>query len=374
MAANPSVTEPLRLDKESKAIDTALQTTTYRDRFEIKQQWAVSVAELQGLLQRHQPHIVHFSGHGSSSGDIILETSSRGAGTGRSREILSQEQGSGSGQTGHVSPRALSELFRLLKGNIRCVLLNACYSEDQAKGIAEHIDCVIGMNTTIGDAAAIEFAASFYQALGYGQDVQTAFGLGRNQIDLSNLNEQDTPQLLALKSNPQDIVFEGLPKKGMGSDETAQVSQQATGSNIAQAQGGSTATVTVNKFDLEKNQASYAVNWEAKLVPESHGIVGLQIKNLGPGIANDVEILADGKPLKHHPLFDDKLKKVPERFKAGSVFTANDIQMDSPTSGGADKKPLMTIYITWHDESGKTDKWKYDIERITFRSDTTTGY
>ena len=207
LAANPADTSPLRLDKEIQAIDTALQKTKYRDNFDIKQHWAVSIAELQGLLQRHQPHIVHFSGHGSSSGDIILETSNRSDDSDRNRELLEGNKTSGSGQPGHVSPRALSDLFRLLKDNIRCVVLNACYSEDQAQGIAEHIDCVIGMNTTIGDKAAIEFAASFYQGLGYGRTIQDAFELGRNQIDLAGLNEQDTPQIKALNIDPSKLTF-----------------------------------------------------------------------------------------------------------------------------------------------------------------------
>jgi hypothetical protein len=95
----------------------------------------------------------------------------------------------------------------VLKDNIKCVVLNACYSEGQAQAIAEHIDCVVGMSSTIGDRAAISFAAAFYQALGYGKDVKTAFELGCVQIDIENLNEQDTPKLLAKRVSPRDICF-----------------------------------------------------------------------------------------------------------------------------------------------------------------------
>jgi CHAT domain len=141
----------------------------------------------QGYLLRHQPDIVHFSGHGSASSEIILEDSI--------------------GNSHAVTPRALSQLFSVLKDNIRCVLLNACYSETQAQAIAKHIDCVIGMTHAIGDQAAISFAAAFYQALGYGRNVKDAFDLGCVQIDLENLDEQDTPKLLAINSTPESITF-----------------------------------------------------------------------------------------------------------------------------------------------------------------------
>ncbi len=176
IAANPLDTEPLKLDEEARAIDRALQQTQYRERFDIKQQWAARIADLQGMLLRYKPDIVHFSGHGSRASEIILQD-----------EL---------GNSHPVSVRALSTLFSVLKDNIRCVVLNACYSEQQAQEIAKHVDYVIGMSKAIGDEAAIGFARSFYQALGYNRDFETAFKLGCSQIDLENLNDQDVPQLM----------------------------------------------------------------------------------------------------------------------------------------------------------------------------------
>ena len=46
------------------------------------------------------------------------------------------------------------------------------------------------MSTAIGDQAAINFAAAFYQALAYGRNVKTAFGLGCNQIDCQGLKSR----------------------------------------------------------------------------------------------------------------------------------------------------------------------------------------
>lgn len=187
LTANPSDTTRLRLDEESRSIDQALRQAQYRDNFEIKQHWAVRASDLQGLMLRHKPHIVHFSGHGSEASEIIIEDNS--------------------GNSHPLSVRALSQLFSVLKDNIRCVILNACYSKQQAQAISEHIDCVIGMSKAIGDSAAISFATAFYQALGYGKDVKTAFNLGCVQIDLENLNEQDTPKLIAINRDPKNIMF-----------------------------------------------------------------------------------------------------------------------------------------------------------------------
>lgn len=187
LAANPKNTAPLRLDEEIREIDTAFRHAEYRNRFDIRQHFAVRVMDLQSHLLRHQPTIVHFSGHGSSSSKIFLE------------DITGQSQS--------VSSRALGQLFSVLRDNIKCVVLNACYSSDQALAIAEHIDCVVGMTSAIGDRAAISFATAFYQAIGYGRDIQTAFELGCVQIDMENLHEQDIPKLHALRIDPSQLRF-----------------------------------------------------------------------------------------------------------------------------------------------------------------------
>ena len=177
LTANPTDTNRLRLDEESRAIDQSLRRAEFRDRFELEQFQALRVGDLQECLLRFRPHIVHFSGHGSEEGEIYLQD--------------------GGGMSKPVSEKSLGKLFGVLKDNIRCVVLNACYSRTQADAIAEHIDAVVGMSKEIGDQAAISFSSAFYQALAYGRDLQTAFDLGSIQIDLESIPEEDTPQLIA---------------------------------------------------------------------------------------------------------------------------------------------------------------------------------
>jgi hypothetical protein len=126
LAANPTDMAPLQLDHESRAIDQALRSSNLRDRFALEDHWAVRVRDLQELLLRHEPHIIHFSGHGTEENQIIL--------------LDDKSQGH------PVSADALANLLGHFTQNLRCVVLNACFSEAQAAKIANTVDCVIGIS------------------------------------------------------------------------------------------------------------------------------------------------------------------------------------------------------------------------------------
>jgi hypothetical protein len=188
LAANPKGTDSLRLGEEVRTTDERLQLAKFRERFELEQGHATRVGDISTALLRYEPHVVHFSGHGSASGDLIFEDET--------------------GAPKPVSAKALGTVFRTLKDNVRCVVLNACWSNLQANAIAKEIDCVVGMSRSISDQAAIEFAAGFYQSLAYGKSVQVAFDLGRVQIELQGLSEAATPRLKTKEGvDPARIVL-----------------------------------------------------------------------------------------------------------------------------------------------------------------------
>ena len=189
LAANPRDGDRVRLDEECREVERALRSSEYRDLFEVRSQWAVRWIDFQDHLLRYRPEIVHFSGHGSRGGEIVLE----------------DDQGRGR----PVARHTLAELFRLLRDNIRCVVLNACFAVEQARAIASEIDCVVGMSQHISDPAAIAFATAFYRALGYGLDVKKAFELGRLEIDTQGLADGDVPQLIADRVLPETVQFVG---------------------------------------------------------------------------------------------------------------------------------------------------------------------
>jgi len=188
LAANPGDTNKLALDEEIREITSKIRAAEHRDSIDLISAWAVKPDDLLQLLNQHKPQIVHFSGHGSNSGKIILTDNN--------------------GVSKTVSSRAIQTLFTTLKDNIRAVVLNACYSKEQAKAITQVIDCAVGMNGSIEDNAAITFAASFYRAIGFGRSVKDAFDQGRAALLLEGIPEEDTPELLVRGSiDPSSIYF-----------------------------------------------------------------------------------------------------------------------------------------------------------------------
>jgi CHAT domain len=184
LSANPQQTSRLRLDREFNDVDNALRISGYRERFTLQAKWAVTPRNIRRALFDYQPDIIHFAGHGAGSKGLILENDNTG------KEQL-------------VTGEALGELFglfSLFSKRIECVLLNACYSKFQAEAIVQHVDYVIGMNNSIGDKAAIEFATGFYDCLA-NSNLQTnadsqyefAFQFGCNALRLANIPEHRTP-------------------------------------------------------------------------------------------------------------------------------------------------------------------------------------
>lgn len=185
LAANPRSTNRLAIDEEMRAIEQKLRAAEYRDALVFQSAWAVRPDDLLQLLNQQQPDIVHFSGHGSSKGLSLAGDV---------------------GQDRLVTTRALKALFTTLKDNIRLILLNACYSREQAQTLIEIIDCVIGMKESIGDDAAIAFASSFYRAIGFGRSIREAFDQGVTSLLLEGIAEEDIPELLVKEGvNPNQI-------------------------------------------------------------------------------------------------------------------------------------------------------------------------
>ena len=161
LASNPR--KDLRLDREIRDLKDVIEKSRDRQQFQVEVGLAVRVGDLQDLLFQHQPQIVHFCGHGGGAEGLVFEGNEGG------------EQ--------WVRADALSEMFRLFSG-VNSVLLNACYSEEQANAIVTHIDYVIGMRQTIRDDAAIAFSKGFYRALGYDCTIEQSFEFGCNAIQL----------------------------------------------------------------------------------------------------------------------------------------------------------------------------------------------
>ncbi|MBE9062992.1 AAA-like domain-containing protein [cf. Phormidesmis sp. LEGE 11477] len=206
-AANPRDTEYLNLPAEVEEIRDGLGRAKYRDSFTFEERWATPPREMQNALLEVDPQIVHFSGHGSSVGELILE-----------------------GEGGLQQPVPSKELYGLfgLFPSIKCVVLNACFSKVQAEAIAAHVPYTVGMNAPIGDRAAIEFAAGFYRALGTKEklDFEFAFHFACRAISFQGIPEGQTPVCI-LKGGRRLPTYQstsGAAASQKGSNSTREIS------------------------------------------------------------------------------------------------------------------------------------------------------
>ncbi len=218
LAANPR--RDLNLDREIRDLEGVIDRSNRHDALLVVNALAVRVEDLQELLFKHRPQIVHFCGHGGGDAGLIFASDV-------GREHL-------------LSTDALANLFRLFASTVECVLLNACYSKVQADSIVDHIAYVIGMQQAIRDDAAIAFSKGFYRAIAHDCSIEDAFEFGCNAIELEisgssvmrasdlslerKLNSAETPSRTVL---PEHLKPE-LKKNAMlcAARQTSQLSQQ----------------------------------------------------------------------------------------------------------------------------------------------------
>jgi hypothetical protein len=197
LSANPKSTHTLRLDEEKRELQRSLERSRHRDMFRIEQRSALTARDLRQALIDCQPHIVHFAGHGVGQAMSEDKPDSRKL----NLEVAIQaEEGlvleDELGQIQLLSGAAIAQLFSIFADVIECVVLNACYSEVQAKEIAKYVPHVIGMKQAIGDRAAIEFSIGFYDGLFGGRSIEFAYKLGRNAIQMQAVAADSIPILM----------------------------------------------------------------------------------------------------------------------------------------------------------------------------------
>lgn len=251
LAANPKDTPGLRLDHEVREIQSGLLRSGSR-MFQIRQDWAVRPRDVRRALLEHRPRIVHFCGHGNGEEGLVLEDDG--------------------GTSQIVSTSAIAGLFALFSQHVRCVVLNACFSESQAKAIAQHVDCVVGMNRAITDHAAIEFAIGFYDAIAAGEEYDVAFRFGCNAIELAGLPGSLTPVMIRKEESVPLQIVAHVPPPGRGAMQTRSAGDELTVKSLQalHAAGWSTADVmkrleqldyeTVAGLDLTSEGS--AAGWE----------------------------------------------------------------------------------------------------------------
>jgi internalin A len=170
LTANPSGTTKLNLDKEHARIAEKIQSK--QDQFSLTVQRAVDNIQFKEFTETFNPRILHFSGHGEEGehGGIIVQNEEKNGST-------------------MISPKSLDVLFEYFIGegiDINAVVLNACYSEDQALAISKHVPYVVCTTAAIEDTFAIAFSVGFYFKLtNTNLDFEQAYKSGRAQAVIS---------------------------------------------------------------------------------------------------------------------------------------------------------------------------------------------
>jgi NTP pyrophosphatase (non-canonical NTP hydrolase) len=161
--ANPKGTSELRLSQEDRAIRQAIERGKARDSVSLEIRHATTVDDLRRALLDDGYEVFHFSGHGDF-GSLLFEDEG-------GKEL--------------DSPLEAIEALIAHHPSIKCVILNACNS---VAALATPIaDVTVGMDSSVDDEAAIQFAQGFYDAIAAGMPYEFAVEEGKLACQTKNI-------------------------------------------------------------------------------------------------------------------------------------------------------------------------------------------
>jgi hypothetical protein len=243
LSANPWTTSRILVDEEAREVFEKLQEGPYRDRFELYRHSAIRAVDLQRLLMTYEPHIVHFSGHGSKKQKIIL-----GGTPGRGKQ---------------VDRDGLVQVFALYRNHVRLIVLNACFTRPQARSLSQVIDYSVGAGKGIGDKEGVAFAGAFYRAIGFGRSVKAAFESAKAELALTRMPRTKGIELIIRKGVNENDSFPVVNSRAGKSPQPAKSGSEpfATHSSVHEAiqrqnvsiqeAGRQIAEPQVPRFDIE---------------------------------------------------------------------------------------------------------------------------
>jgi hypothetical protein len=187
LAASPQDEIPLRLDKETRAraIQKRMRATEFRDSIFIEWRLARQIPDLIQDLNETRPHVLHFSGHGNVM-ELAFEDSR--------------------GLAVPLENNQLDGLLAAAPEPIRLVHFNSCNSAAQAELAVRRVELAIGMDATVEDEVAQVFAGQFYNSLGFGLSVQTAFDQAKWQVEVECGRAQEIPRLFHAEDVEPNVV------------------------------------------------------------------------------------------------------------------------------------------------------------------------
>lgn len=227
--ADPRNEKRLALLDEMQRLTESLAATAFRDTFQLQLLANARPDNFAVSLSRMRPTIVHFSGHGSSNGLLFSDLNGRSV---------------------NVVPDRLARLLALARRDgLKAVVMNACYTAEQAKMISTAVQDVVVMDGELSDAAAIQFSADFYAQLGNGRSFKQAFEWARD-ADLTGAGGMDAHLISTREEWPTTSINPGEapaselpgskinihPAGSAGHTDFKQASSSSTSATPAQAQ------------------------------------------------------------------------------------------------------------------------------------------
>lgn len=153
-ASEPRDQERPDLDREIREILARIDEATFGHRIILRAWPAAQAFDLIPGMNRHKPHMVQFSGHGTADGMLMMGPHDRSE---------------------PVAADRLIQMLRWTGENLRVVFFNICDSEPHARAAAQFADAAIGIHGQMHDTPARHFAASLYSGLAFGNSVKRAF-------------------------------------------------------------------------------------------------------------------------------------------------------------------------------------------------------
>jgi len=185
LVANPQGSAGLNLLPEVRNLQEAIQRSLNRERFAVE--WRVAVQEED--LRRHildiKPQIIHFCGHGTKEGLVIHDENNQ-------VKLLSNE--------------FLADLLKNFSDRLECLVLNACETEPLAIEVSKHLNYAIGMNREVKDQSAIAFSEAFYDAIGAGEGIETAFEIGKNAVLGVTSSGNQSRKLTVVREDDSSVI------------------------------------------------------------------------------------------------------------------------------------------------------------------------
>jgi hypothetical protein len=173
------------LDKEIREILAKISEAKFGDHIVLRPWLAAQAFDLIPNFNRYKPHMVQFSGHGTTDGFLMMGPHDRSE---------------------PVAADRLIQMLRWTGEDLRIVFFNICDSEEHARAAAQHVDGAIGMRGKMHDTPARFFAANLYSGLAFGRSLKSAF----HQACAAIGDEPDSaiPQLFFRNgSDPHKIVL-----------------------------------------------------------------------------------------------------------------------------------------------------------------------